>query len=73
MIADTRKKTKEVLRLLDDLEALIPEIRAALARRADPSTGSLIERLDSLHARSIRLRQETDCLPAAELGRKGTA
>jgi hypothetical protein len=70
---DTRQKQKEVLRLLDEFEGLIPEILGALARRSSTAPESLVKCLEAFQTRVIRLREATDCLPAAELGRKGPA
>jgi hypothetical protein len=70
---DTRQKQKEVLRLLEEIEGLIPEILGALARPSGPAPETLIKRLEAFRTRAMRLREATDCLPAAELGRKGPA
>ncbi|HET6370819.1 MAG TPA: hypothetical protein VFG95_06455 [Nitrospiria bacterium] len=70
---DTRQKQKEVLRLLEEFESIIPEILGALARPFGPAPDSLVERLETFRARAMRLRESTDCLPAADLGRKGSA
>jgi len=70
---DTAQKAKEILRLLDEVESLIPDIRNALSRISSPVVEPLLIRLESLHAKAVRLREGTDCLPAAELGRKGPA
>ena len=70
---DTGQKAKEILRLLDEVELLIPEIRKVLSRSSGPAIESLLIRLESFHERAVRLREGTDCLPAADSGRKGPA
>jgi len=70
---DAGQKAKEVLRLLDEMESLIPEIGRILSQCPGAPAKDVLARLESFHARAVRLREGTDCLPAAESGRKGAA
>lgn len=69
---DTGQKRKEILRLLDEVEELMPQLQRILHRSNDPEAGPLLGRLQAFQHRAVRLREGTDCLPAADLGRKGS-
>ena len=69
---DPAVKSKEALKLLWEVEDVLPEVLqvTAVLETANPDQiRALRSRLDTLLARATALREATDCLPAADAGR----
>ena len=69
---DPAVKSKEALKLLWEVEDVLPEVLqvTAVLETANPDQiRALRRRLDTLLARATALREATDCLPAADAGR----
>ena len=69
---DPAVKSKEMLRLLWEVEDVLPEVLqvTAVLETAHPDRiQALRRRLETLLARAAALREATDCLPAADAGR----
>ena len=69
---DPAVKSKEMPRLLWEVEDVLPEVLqvTAVLEAANPDQiRALRRRLDTLLARATALREATDCLPAADAGR----
>lgn len=65
-------KSKEMLKLLWEVEDVLPEVLqvTAVLETANPDQiRALRRRLETLLARATALREATDCLPAADAGR----
>ncbi len=67
---DPATRSKEALTLLWDLEELLPQLLQITGRLETAEAKALRPRLETLLTRVRALREATDCLPAAEAGRR---
>lgn len=70
---DPATRSKEALTLLWDLEELLPQLLQITGRLETAEAHAMQSRLETLLARVRVLREATDCLPAAEAGRRTSA